>query len=110
MPQIPNSNESGTLRVGLDQPSYKVGVADGRVQAIEESMDTVAVLIVKAEAMIAAFDADTAQARRDNADHTVHALYLAFAAITGTERGSAAFLTLLRESKTRLSGGASTRH
>lgn len=110
MSENPKSNTSEASRIGLDEPSYKVGVADGRVQAIEESMDEIAMLIARAETMIAAFGAETDQIRRDNADHTVRALYLAFAAITGSENGSAAFQSLLAQSGARVSSGASTTH
>lgn len=110
MPKKPKGNAPEAPRVELIEPSYKVGIADGRVQAIEESMDAVAALIVKAESMIAAFDADVESSKRENADHTLRALYLAFAAITGAANGSAAFQSLLTQSKERLGGGSSTMH
>jgi len=99
-----------TERGELALASYNVGVADGRLQAIEESMDAVASLIVRAEAMVGAFTEETSQVTRDSAEQTLRALRLAFAAVTGTKSDSAAFLTLLDQSKERLQKGSSTMH
>lgn len=94
----------------LFQAAYNAGLADGRLQAIEESMDAVARLIDKAESMIAALSDETGAATRVNAEHTLRALHLAFAAVTGSANGSEAFRTLLEQSKARLQNGASTMH
>jgi len=87
----------------LVKASYNAGVASGRLEAIEESMDAVAQLITRAEALVAGLAEDDRTAR-DNADHTLRALYLAFAAVTGSVNGSAAFRELLQQSRQRLSG------
>jgi hypothetical protein len=97
-------------RPELVEPSYKVGVADGRLQAIEESMDAVAALIVKAETMLASFGPEVAPAKRDSGEQFLRALYLAFAAVTGSANGSPAFTSLLEESKARLAGRDSRVH
>lgn len=110
---MPKNSDNATAKkttAGLDEPSYKVGVADGRVQAIEESMDAVTNLIVRAETMAAALPPEADTIMRDNAEHTVRALHLAFAAVSGARNGSAAFQTALTESKARLESGAATMH
>ncbi len=103
-------DSADTARGGLVQASYNAGLAEGRLQAIEESIDAVARLIVKAETMIVAFTGETSQTTRDNADHTLRALQLAFAAVTGSKSGSPAFQALLSQSKQRLQKAASTMH
>jgi hypothetical protein len=90
--------------------SYKAGFADGRLNAIEESMDTVAGLIFKAEAIIAGLADNPNRAIQDNASHTLRALQVAFAAVTGSVNGSAAFLALLEQSKQRLLKKAAAMH
>lgn len=110
MPKKSKDDTTDTARGGLVQASYNAGLAEGRLQAIEESIDAVANLIVKAEAMIAAFTDETSKSTRDNADHTLRALHLAFAAVTGSKSGSSAFNVLLDQSKERLQKGSSTMH
>lgn len=105
---MPNTPQ--TPRPELVEPSYKVGLADGRLQAIEESMDAIAALIVKAEAMIAGLDPEAEPGRHKNGDQFLRALHLAFAAVTGSVNGSAAFSSLLEESKVRLAGRDSNVH
>jgi hypothetical protein len=110
---VPKNSDNATAKMtnaGLDEPSYRVGVADGRVQAIEESMDAVASLIMRAETMAAALRPDAAAAMRANAEHTVRALHLAFAAVSGAKNGSAAFQSLLAESAARIGSDKETRH
>lgn len=92
----------------LVKASYNAGLANGRVKAIEESMDAVAALIFKAEGLLASLGSDAAQ--RDNADHTLRALRLAFAAVTGSTSGSPAFEELLEQSRRRLDEQSSTMH
>lgn len=93
----------------LVKASYNAGVASGRLEAIEESMDAVAALIVKAEDLIAGLG-ENDRGARDNADHTLRALYLAFAAVTGSVNGSPAFRELLQQSRRRLSKGLTVTH
>lgn len=102
MSQNSGKTNSGKSRPAVDELSYRAGVADGRVQAIEESMDAIAALLVKAETMLAALPPEADKAMRDNAQHTVRALRVAFAAVSGAKQDSAAFQTLLGESKARL--------
>lgn len=90
--------------------SYKAGFAEGRLEAIEESIDAVAALIFKAEAMIAGLGENTERTLRDNADHTLRALHVAFAAVAGAVNGSAAFRGLLEESRQRLLKKANAIH
>jgi len=94
----------------LLKASYNAGLANGRLEAIEESMDTVAALIFKAEAMIAGLGESADKAMRDNANHTLRALQVAFAAVTGATHGSAACLELLEQSRQRLEKKAATMH
>lgn len=95
----------------LLKASYNAGAASGRLEAIEESMDSVAGLIFKAEAMIAGLGDNPDKAIQNNADHTLRALQLAFAAVTGSVNGSPAFRELLEQSRLRLQTQASaTRH
>lgn len=82
--------------------SYKAGFAEGRLEAIEESMDAVAALIFKAEDMIAGLAENPERTIQENAKHTLRALHLAFAAVTGSVNGSAAFHDLLAQSRQRL--------
>jgi hypothetical protein len=82
--------------------SYNAGFAEGRLEAIEESMDAIAKLIFKAETMMAGLGDNPEQVLRDNADHTLRALHLAFAAVTGSINGSAAFRDLLAQSRQRV--------
>src|SRR5690606_33404033 len=98
------SKDNPLTRPGNDvlMASYKAGFADGRLEAIEESMDTVAGLIFKAEALIAGLGNDGDSTIRDNATHTLRALHLAFAAVTGSKAGSEAFIALLEQSRERL--------
>lgn len=90
--------------------SYKAGFAEGRLEAIEESMDAVAELIFKAEDMIARLGENPERSIRDSADHTLRALNLAFSAVTGSVNGSAAFLDLLAQSRQRLLKKAGAMH
>lgn len=91
--------------------SFNAGFADGRLDAIEESMDAVADLIFKVEAMIAALGEKPEPATLDQANHTLRALHVAFAAVTGSTSGSKAFTLLLEESRQRaLMQDAATRH
>lgn len=90
--------------------SYKAGFAEGRLEAIEESMDSVAELIFKAEDMIVGLGDKPDGAIRNNADHTLRALQLAFAAVTGSINGSAAFRDLLAQSRQRLLKKAGSMH
>lgn len=110
MPKKSKDDATDTPRGELVQASFNAGIAEGRLQAIEESMDAVASLIVRAEAMVGAFTEETGQVTRDSAEQTLRALRLAFAAVTGSKSGSAAFLTLLDQSKERLQKGSSTMH
>jgi len=86
----------------LLKASYKAGAASGRLEAIEESMDAVAELIVKAETLIAGLGDSPDKPMRDNADHTLRALHLAFAAVTGSVAASPAYQELLEQSRLRL--------
>lgn len=86
----------------LLKASFDAGFADGRLAAIEESMDTVAGLIFKAETMIAGLGENPDRALLDNASHTLRALHVAFAAVTGSANGGAAFHSLLEQSRQRL--------
>lgn len=91
--------------------SFNAGFADGRLDAIEESMDAVADLIFKVEAMIAALGEQPEPATLDQANHTLRALHVAFAAVTGSTSGSNAFTELLDESRQRaLMRDTATRH
>jgi hypothetical protein len=85
----------------LVKASYDAGHAEGRLEAIQESVDAVAALITKAEAMIANLSANADSAIRINADHTLRALHIAFAAVSGSVNGSATFHATLEESKQR---------
>lgn len=73
-------------------------------------MDTVAGLIFKAEAMIASLGGDPDRAILDNASHTLRALHVAFAAVTGSVNGSAAFNELLEQSRQRVLKKAAAMH
>jgi hypothetical protein len=90
--------------------SYKAGFADGRLQAIEESMDTVAGLIIKAEAMIAGLGDNPDRAIQNSASDTLRALQIAFAAVTGSVNGSAACNELLAQSRQRLQKKSAAMH
>ena len=92
---------AGKPNADVLKASYDAGFAEGRIAAIEESMDAVAVLIIKAESMIANLSDGADSAIRANASHTLRALYVAFAAVTGSVNGSTAFQNLLDESKQR---------
>ena len=94
----------------LMKASYKAGHASGRLEAIEESMDAIAALIVKAEALQVRLGDNSNPSMLENARHTLQALHLAFAAVTGSVNGSAAFLDLLAQSRQRLSNDAATVH
>lgn len=85
----------------LLKASFDAGFADGRLEAIEESMDTVARLIFKAEAMIAGLGENPDRALQENASHTLRALHVAFAAVTGSVNGSAGFHALLEQCRQR---------
>ena len=86
----------------LWQASYNAGRASGRIEAIEESMDAVAALVFKAEALQASLGENAAPATLENARHTLQALNLAFAALTGSANGSEAFRELLEQSRARV--------
>lgn len=94
----------------LLQASYKAGLASGRLEAIEESIDAIAALIIKAEALQGGFNDNTSPATCENARHTLQALYVAFAAVSGSINGSAAFQALLAQSKQRLTQSAAIVH
>lgn len=94
----------------LVKASYNAGVASGRLAAIEESMDAVAALIVRAESLIAGIEGKADQAVRQNADHTLRALHVAFAAVTDSTNGSPAFRELLEQSRQRLLKKTATMH
>ena len=87
----------------LVKASYNAGHASGRLEAIEESVDAIAALIIKAEALQASLGESASTSLQENARHTLQALHLAFAAVSGSVNGSASFLDLLSESKHRLS-------
>jgi hypothetical protein len=94
----------------LVKASYNAGVASGRLEAIEESMDAVAALIVRAESLIAGIKDKADDAVRQNADHTLRALHVAFAAVTDSANGSEAFRELLEQSRQRLLKKSATMH
>jgi hypothetical protein len=94
----------------LVKASYNAGYASGRLEATEDSMDAVAALIVKAETLQTNLSEQASVAMQENARHTLQALHLAFAAVTGSVNGSAGFRDLLAQSKERLSQGAAVRH
>ena len=101
MSNKPKSNQKPTDQ--LLQASYNAGLATGRLEAIEESMDAVAALIFKAETLMASLGENPNPVTQENARHTLKALYLAFAAVTGSVNGSNAFQDLLAQSKGRIS-------
>ncbi|MFT3929260.1 MAG: hypothetical protein QM709_03080 [Spongiibacteraceae bacterium] len=86
----------------LVKASYNAGYASGRLEATEESMDAVAALIFKAETLQARRASGDDSALQENARHTLQALHLAFAAVTGSVNGSAGFHDLLAQSRQRL--------
>lgn len=94
----------------LVKASYNAGIASGRIAAIEESMDAVAALIFKAESLLAGLGDSADAAVRANADHTLRALRVAFAAVTDAANGSQAFLELLEQSRQRLARKAVSVH
>jgi len=102
-PNIKPSNE-------LLKASYNAGFASGRIEAIEESMDTIAALIFKAETLIAGLGDNPDRTIQENANHTLRALQVAFAAVTGSAYGSAACNGLLEQSRTRLTQKTSSLH
>lgn len=101
MSKQPKETFAGKPNADLLKAAYDAGLAEGRIEAIEESMDAVAALIIKAESMIANLSEGADSAIRANASHTLRALYVAFAAVSGSVNGSAAFQSLLDESKQR---------
>jgi hypothetical protein len=110
---VPKKTEAGSpIKPGdeLLKASYNAGVASGRLAAIEESMDAVAGLIVRAESLIAGIKDSADAAVRQNADHTLRALHVAFAAVTDSTNGSPAFRELLDQSRQRLLKKKSTVH
>lgn len=109
---MPKSKDYSTQKPGdgLLQASYNAGAANGRLEAIEESMDAVAKLIVKAETLVAGLGGDSDSAMRDNAAHTLRALHLAFAAVTGSVKDSPAYHELLEQSRQRLLKSAAALH
>lgn len=100
MSKKPTNNPVVKPSAELLKASFDAGFADGRLEAIEESMDSVAKLIFKAETMIAGLGDNPAL--KDNANHTLRALQLAFTAVTDSVNGSAAFHSLLEQSRQRL--------
>lgn len=110
MTKKPTAPATGKPSDELVKASYNAGVASGRLAAIEESMDAVAALIVRAESLIAGIEGKADQAVRQNADHTLRALHVAFAAVTGSTNGSPAFRELLEQAQQRLLRRASTMH
>ena len=101
MPKSVKETFAGKPNGDVLKAAYDAGFAEGRIEAIEESMDAVVALIEKAEFLIANLSEPVDGAVRANASHTLHALHVAFAAVTGSANGSAAFQTLLDESKQR---------
>lgn len=73
-------------------------------------MDSVAALIFKAEDIITSLGEGAERGVRENADHTLRALNVAFAAVTGSVNGSAAFHDLLAQSRQRLLKKAGAMH
>jgi hypothetical protein len=110
MTKKPTVPATGKPSDELVKASYNAGVASGRLAAIEESMDAVAALIVRAESLIAGIKDKADDAVRQNADHTLRALHVAFAAVTDAPNGSEAFRELLDQSRQRLLKKSSTMH
>jgi hypothetical protein len=102
VPKKPQDSSTKPPSDALLQASYNAGVASGRLQAIEESMDTLAGLIFKAQGLIDSLGDNAEAAIRDNANHTLRALHVAFAAVTDSVNGSAAYRDLLEQSRQRL--------
>jgi hypothetical protein len=110
VPKKPQEDSTKPPSDALLKASYNAGVASGRLQAIEESMDTLAGLIFKAEGLIASLGDSADQAIRNNANHTLRALQVAFAAVTDSKSGSAAYSELLEQSRQRLLKKTATMH
>jgi hypothetical protein len=113
MPAVPKKPQEDSIKPPSDallKASYNAGVASGRLQAIEESMDTLAALIFKAEGLIAGLGDSADNTIRDNANHTLRALQVAFAAVTGSTNGSAAYRELLEQSRQRVLKKTATMH
>jgi hypothetical protein len=110
MPKKPIGSAAKQPSDELVKASYNAGVASGRLAAIEESMDAIAGLIVRAEGLIAGIKDKADEAVRQNADHTLRALHVAFAAVTDSTNGSPAFRELLEQSRQRLLKKSSTMH
>jgi hypothetical protein len=113
MPTVPKKPKDDSPKPPSDallKASYNAGLASGRLQAIEESMDTLAGLIFKAEGLIAGLDDNSDGAIKDNASHTLRALQVAFAAVTGSVNGSVAYRELLAQSRQRLLKKAAAMH
>lgn len=106
----PKSKPANKPTDELLKASYSAGLATGRIEAIEESMDTLAGLIFKAEALAAKLGENSELAIRDNANHTLRALHIAFAAVTDSVNGSPAFHALLEQSRERLLKKAAAMH
>lgn len=110
MPKKPKDIPIKPPSDALLQAAYNSGLANGRIEAIEESMDAVAGLIFKVETMIAGLGENADAAMRDNANHTLRALQVAFAAVTDSVNGGPAFLDLLEQSRQRLHKKAAAMH
>jgi hypothetical protein len=110
MPKKPKETIDRPPSDELVKASYNAGVASGRLAAIEESMDAIANLIVRAENLIAGIKDKADDAVRLNADHTLRARHVAFAAVTDAENGSPAYRELLEQSRQRLLRKSSTMH
>lgn len=110
MPKTPKDTPARPPSDELVKASYNAGFASGRIAAIEESMDAVAALIFKAERLLEGLGDSVDAAGRANADHTLRALRVAFAAVTDATNGSPAFLELLEQSQQRLLRKASSVH
>lgn len=110
MPKTPKDPAAAQPSDKLVKASYNAGVASGRLAAIEESMDAVAALIIRAESLIAGIKDKADDAVRQNADHTLRALHVAFAAVTDSANGSEAFRELLEQSRQRLLKKTTTMH
>ncbi|MET0378108.1 MAG: hypothetical protein ABW049_03875 [Spongiibacteraceae bacterium] len=110
MPKKSKGNPGATPSSELLAASFNAGFAEGRLKAIEESMDTLAALIFKADAMIVGLGDNPDRALQDNASHTLRALHVAFAAVTGSVNGSAACHALLEQSRQRLLKKAAALH
>jgi len=108
MSKKPNPDSKPTDQ--LVKASYNAGHASGRLEAIEESVDAIAALIIKAETLLKNLGETANTNLQENARHTLQALHLAFAAVSGSVNGTPPFLDLLNQSKQRLSKNSAVVH